>query len=331
MKRLYREYGIRLFIFQDDDFAARSHIQREWGHSFLDALDKAGLRGEVRWKISCRVDDIDEKHISLCRDHGLIAVYLGVESGSPAGLLTLNKRVTVDQNLRAVEILKQLGVAFDMGFMLFDPESTVETVRENIAFLRQTTTDGACPANFCKMLPYAGTPIEGCLRRQNRLKGTLSQPDYDFRDPRLDWYALFVLYTFRDRNFDHAGLVERLRLACFDAVLAKVFDAYTEADAYEKQLAALTARANASAFATLEAGLRFIADRREDGILADWPLLEYITRREWAQETEIQRELDHVVAVHNPDLARVWCTPPSRRSPFCETTDTLSRGTMPRE
>jgi radical SAM superfamily enzyme YgiQ (UPF0313 family) len=313
MQELFERDGVRFFIFQDDDFAANTQRQREWVAAFLDTLDQAHLTGQVGWKISCRVNDVDQDLICRCRERGLVAVYLGVESGSLTGLRTLNKHVTVEQNLEAIETLKRAGVAFDMGFMLFDPSSTLETIRENIDFLRQVTSDGACPANFCKMLPYAGTPIEAQLQNEGRLKGTVSQPDYDFLDSRLDWYALFVARVFRFRNFDRLGLVERLRLARFDQVLAQTFKAMPHAGQYEKALCALTARANAVALDTLEAGLGFVADRDVDSLATDWPLLSHLANQEWEAEIEIQRELDQVLATYNLDLLRAFAHEFSRR------------------
>jgi len=89
--------------------------------------------------------------MAACRRRGLVGVYLGVESGSPAGLRTMNKRVTVEQNLRAIAILKKLDLTCDMGFMLFDPDSTIDSVQENISFLHGVTGDGSCPASFRKV------------------------------------------------------------------------------------------------------------------------------------------------------------------------------------
>ena len=172
-----------IFSFQDDDFAARSPDQRRWLKAFLKELEESGLAGKVAWKISCRVDDLESEILQMMMDHGLIAVYLGVESGNDVGLQTLNKHVSVAQNLAAIDLLKQNNVAMAIGFMLFDPSSTIDTVRQNINFLRTVGEDGYFPINFCKMLPYAGTPIEARLRNEGRLKGTITQPDYGFGDP----------------------------------------------------------------------------------------------------------------------------------------------------
>ncbi|MGE5533650.1 MAG: B12-binding domain-containing radical SAM protein [Bacillota bacterium] len=313
MKSLFEADGVRLFIFQDDDFAAKTPQQRLWVDNFLQAMDDEHLTGLVRWKISCRVDDVEKEIFARLRDYGLMMVYLGVESGNPAGLKTLNKHVTVEQNEQAVNVLKSIDLAFDMGFMLFDPDSTVSTIRENIDFLKQITGDGTCPANFCKMLPYAGTPIEERLKKEGRLKGTISNPDYDFIDPRLDWYSLYIAMTFRFRNFDRLGLVERLRTARFDQLLAQAFEPSSKNKNYKMALRKITARANAVALDYLERALSFVESRDVKTLLADWSLLSNLADPQWSAEVEIQQDLDRILREYNQDLLRVFADEFSRR------------------
>jgi radical SAM superfamily enzyme YgiQ (UPF0313 family) len=302
MKDLHENDGVRFFIFQDDDFAAKSYRQRQWIKMFLDELDKTGLTGKIRWKISCRVDDIDLELLRYCRDHGLIAVFLGVESGNPDGLRTCNKLVTVDQNISAINTLKNIGVTFNMGFMLFDPNSTLETVSQNLDFLRRTLGDGSCAINFCKMLPYGGTPIEKRLRQEGRLKGSIDQPDYSFLEPRIDWYAFFVARSFRIRNFDSLGLIERIGVAKLDHTLAQEFKPANETEKYGKELKDITMRANSIALDVLERVLDFVKTRKINEIITDWSLLRLISERLWIEDIRLQNEMDKVLSIYNPIL-----------------------------
>ena len=96
----------------------------------------------------------------------------------PGRLKVLNKEMTVEQNLLAVKMLKQLGILVSYGFMLFDPSSTFESVRRNVGFLRQIVGDGRAAAVFSRMLPYGGTPIRTLLQKEGRLRGDLTHPDY---------------------------------------------------------------------------------------------------------------------------------------------------------
>jgi len=295
MQTLYTESGVRVFLFQDDDFAARTPRQRAWIHDFMDALVATGLAGdgkrEVGWKISCRVDDLTTEILEQMLAHGLVGVYLGVESGSEQGLKTLNKLVTVDQNRRAIELLKAHEVAMAMGFMLFDPGSTVETLRENIRFLREVGADGHFPINFCKMLPYAGTPIETDLRHAGRLRGTTARPDYSFEDPRVDWVAFLVHRIFSRRNFGGDGLVFRLQQADADVRFQRALTDRPIPEGFEPALRDLISRANLSAVDTLSDLLDGVVEHGPEPLIAEEQTLLALADREWRAEAAIETEL----------------------------------------
>jgi len=185
MSLLHEEQGTTIFLFQDDDFPLFGQVWRRWANEFVDELERTGLSQKVIWKMNCRADAVDRDLFIRMRDAGLYLVYMGLESGSEQGLETLHKQITVEQNLRAVNILKSIGLMFEYGFMLLDPSSTFESIRENINFLRTILADGCLPVTFCRMLPYDGTPIKDELVRTGRLRGDVCNPDYDFLDPRI--------------------------------------------------------------------------------------------------------------------------------------------------
>jgi hypothetical protein len=103
--------------------------------------------------------------------------------------------------------------------MLMDPWSTFDSIRNNVAFLEEFVGDGWSVAPFCRMLPYAGTPIRRQLEEQGRLLGSPFDPDYKFLDPRLDLFYDWVLATFHRRNFTSEGLCHLLRYGLFEARL----------------------------------------------------------------------------------------------------------------
>lgn len=296
MAMLYREKDVRLFLFQDDDFAARTTRQQEWLAAFLDGLAAAGLAHQVRWKISCRVDDLCPEILDAMLDHGLLAVYLGVESGSEQGLRALNKRVTVATNRAAINLLKSRNVALGIGFMLFDPSSTIETVRENLDFLKMIGDDGYFPINFCKMLPYAGTAVETELRAAARLKGTATQPDYDFLDPRLDVYAYLVKRIFARRNFSAEGSVARLTQADFEHRLAQSLGLVESLDDRHVTLRTLMARSNRLALETLNALLDMVVAYGSESLLEQRDALVALAEQEWQGEASVEADLDALLA-----------------------------------
>jgi len=303
MRYLFDARGVRLFLFQDDDFAAKTENQRDWVGRFLLALDRERLTGRIGWKISCRVDDIEPEIMTRCRDRGLLTVYLGVESGSASGLKTLNKHATVEQNLRSMRILKETGVDADMGFMLLDPGSTLESVRENVAFLREVADLGGPPICFVKTLPLAGTAMEKQLAEEGRLTGDPLRPDYRFLDPRLDHYALWITLRFSHRNSAPNGLVETLRIAHFDQLVARAFEPEPWTEEYGAKLRRLINHANESAISTLERTLEIVDECPDaDSVALAWRYLDRISAEDAAAQARMFRELDGVLERYSPTL-----------------------------
>src|SRR5688500_12031021 len=113
MRMLYEERGITIFLFQDDDFPLFGNVWRRWANEFVDELNRSGLPERVIWKMNCRADAVDRDLFIKMRDAGLYLVYMGLESGSEQGLETLHKQITVEQNLRAVDILKSIGLMWE--------------------------------------------------------------------------------------------------------------------------------------------------------------------------------------------------------------------------
>ena len=87
---------------------------------------------------------------------GCIRVYLGLESGSNETLRLMNKRVTVEQGIRAVHLFSQAGIGTAGFFMVGYPEETVESVEKTFSLVLSLPLDEAW---FTIPLPLPGTPL----------------------------------------------------------------------------------------------------------------------------------------------------------------------------
>lgn len=219
MEYLARERGVRLILFQDDDFLAGGKDARDWAITIARELIARRLHERLRFKLSCRSDEVREETIVPLLEAGLAHVYLGVEAGDPEALKTLNKHITPDVHFRAGALLRKLGLSFDFGFMLLEPWSTMSTVKNNLKFLREFCADGYTVAGFCRTLPYVGTPMEERMRAEGRLAGPALEADYRFLDPRLDVIWDFSLIAFTARNYGGEATWDRLRALTFEASL----------------------------------------------------------------------------------------------------------------
>jgi anaerobic magnesium-protoporphyrin IX monomethyl ester cyclase len=267
MRMLHEERGISIFLFQDDDFPLFGTVWRRWANEFVDELNHSGLPERVIWKMNCRADAVDRELFIKMRDAGLYLVYMGLESGSEQGLETLHKQITVEQNLRAVNILKSIGLMWEYGFMLLDPSSTFESVRENLNFLRTILDDGCLPVTFCRMLPYDGTPIKDELVRTGRLRGDICNPDYDFLDPRLADFYEGLTSVVNVRGWIHGLEAVTLQLATAwheVAVMERLFPELPGMAAYQTSLRRITKKSNDLLLSIVEDLSYVFSDAREN-------------------------------------------------------------------
>jgi anaerobic magnesium-protoporphyrin IX monomethyl ester cyclase len=252
MLYLLQHHGVRVILFQDDDFPLWGQAGRRWADELVARMYDAGLVDRVIWKISCRAEYVEHELFQKLRDAGLFLVYMGLESGTEQGLKVLNKQMSVEQNLAAVRTLKELDLNVSYGFMLFDPSSTFESIRENLAFLKNVTGDGRAAATFSRMLPYGGTPIRDALRNEGRLRGDLTRPDYDFLDLRLNEF--YRLLTSTVRPWIHKqGLTYQLDYAWDElTTVDRLARELQGVDEYRRALQSLTKESNERLFQHVE-------------------------------------------------------------------------------
>jgi radical SAM superfamily enzyme YgiQ (UPF0313 family) len=287
---LHRNRGVPIFLFQDDDFLAGGKNAKRWAMEIADLIAGAGCAGKIAFKISCRSDEIDEEILERLIAGGLTHVYMGVESGDEEGLINMSKRLKPEAHLKASRILKRFGLSFDFGFMLLDPYSTFRSIRQNVEFLEAFIGDGWTVAPFCRMLPYAGTPIKRRLESEGRLMGTPFEPDYRFLDPKLDLFYDWMVGTFYERNFTNQGLCHILRGLLFEAHL-RLSRCNRVSDAQRAYLHHLTAICNRVACYTLRSAADHIEATPLAALERDSGYLDRLTAHEKKEEARLIAEV----------------------------------------
>jgi radical SAM superfamily enzyme YgiQ (UPF0313 family) len=93
--------------------------------------------------------------IEMWKDCGDLAIFLGLESVTDEGLKAVNKKNTADNNVRAINILKDLGVGFTPNFIV-DPAWDLDDFKR----LRDWIEDiGAYNSGFSILTPLPGTDL----------------------------------------------------------------------------------------------------------------------------------------------------------------------------
>jgi len=304
MRYLLDEFDATVLLFQDDDFPMFGPAWHRWTRSLLDEIREQDLVGRMLWKINCRADAADPELLAEMRDAGLYLVYMGLESGSDKGLETLHKQITVTQNEAAVATMKELGLLFDFGFMMLDPSSTFESIEDNVAFLRRIVGDGSSPAEFCRMVPYDGTPIKDQLAAEGRLRGDVLNPDYDFLDPRIELFFQSVNEALNTTGWIHGlrALSPQLKFAWNEVAVMEGFTpSLPGLGGYRDRLQRITRESNETLMQVVDDLVAVCRDGAEPTFLPD----ELATRCEVYVDKLLEERSSFVVANQDELLAAV--------------------------
>ena len=205
MSHLYRDKGVRHFVFHDDNFLTPSTSAN---HRRIDALHHALVcRGvkNLAFTIKCRPCDLDQTVLAKLRKLGLIRVFLGIETATSEGLGCLGRGHTLDQGERALSLCDDLGISGQFNMLMFHPASTVSTIRSDLAFMRRHRQH---PINFGRAEIYAGTPLERRMIDEGRTVGDYLGRSYTLADPVADLAWGLAARVFHDRCWSTASLMQ---------------------------------------------------------------------------------------------------------------------------
>jgi len=137
---------------------------------------------------------------------GMIRMYVGIENASEPGCKHLNRRTSVAQLGAALDALAGAGIFTCYNLLVFEPDTTLQDVRDNIAFMRSHLRH---PVNFCRAEAYHGTPLHVRLQASGHLGGSYLGWDYRIRDDRAELLFRIFAAAFRERNFGAHGVANR--------------------------------------------------------------------------------------------------------------------------
>jgi radical SAM superfamily enzyme YgiQ (UPF0313 family) len=163
-------------------------------------IDHYGLVGK------CRPDCVTDAVADALVANRVIRMYVGIENASQAGQDHLNRRTHTAQLDNALRIMNRAGIFGCYNLLIFEPDTTLGDVRENIAFIRAHADN---PVNFCRAEPYHGTPLWERLSKNDELGGSWLGWDYHLHNAEAELLFRVTQTVFRQRNFDGNGVSNR--------------------------------------------------------------------------------------------------------------------------
>ncbi len=219
MAALWRD-GFRIFNFHDDNFFLRDRGEMlERVDGLRRALAERGV-GRIAFAVKCRPDSAHPDVLAALQELGLFRLFLGIEAGTEQSLRQLGRAQSLSDNVSALDTIRTLGLHAAFNLLMFNPDSTIEDVLGNVAFLEQHAD---IPLNWCRTEVYSGTPLETRLRAQGRLLGDYWGYNYTIRDPRAEAACRVAITAFWNRNFTLDGLHHRAMFVDYEVHLVEHF------------------------------------------------------------------------------------------------------------
>jgi anaerobic magnesium-protoporphyrin IX monomethyl ester cyclase len=150
MERLYAK-GVRSFFFVDDNFT----VNKRRAIEFCDGVLARGLKN-IDFKVSSRVDTVDEELMTHLKAIGCSRISLGVESSQQRHLDFLKKGVSVAQIVKTLETANRVGLPVFAYVILGFPGQTRKEMLEEVKFVKRHHVEYA---SFSVLTVYPKTEL----------------------------------------------------------------------------------------------------------------------------------------------------------------------------
>ncbi len=263
MADLYHHRQIEIFIFHDDNFflPTRSHNLRRIG-SLADALEIRGVRN-FSTVVKARPNDLDSEVMSLLRERlGLLRIYVGIESNSEQGLLTLGRGVGSEQNEAALDLVERFGVFACFNTLIFDPSTRIKDLETNLAFMEKFAV---VPQNFGRVELYAGTPLLALMQAERRCRGDYLEWDYEIADADAQRIFELAMQCFYVRNFSEEAAPHLLMGTRFVVEVAARFHPHAFRESWRRSVRKLNLDLTLDSVKGMRGIIAFVKARRPRG------------------------------------------------------------------
>ncbi len=290
MVALKKDRGIEIFVFHDDNFFVPGHRKNvERFTALADALEARSI-GAFATVVKARPTDVDPAVFDVLKHRlNCIRAYIGIETDADQGLRTLRRWAKSKQNHTSIEIIRSLDMYTCFNVLLFDPDTTLESIEINLDFMEYAAE---CPFNFGRVELYAGTPLLARMQSEGRCRGDYMQWDYDLGSPEVERVFELSMRAFGYRNFGNDALANRIMGTRFDIEVCRHF----HRDAFEPAWHEEGKRLSRALGIDSARGMRRILEHVRSSRTGDDAMVEELTRE--------LREVEHVIREQARALAR---------------------------
>ena len=191
------ENGTKIIKFYDDLFITNKKRLK----AIADRIIENNLHRKVRFTCWIRSDSITAEVAEILKSMNMVSVEIGLESGCERSLNYLKGgSVTIEDNWRAVNLLKDSGIQTNATFIIGSPDETEEEIMQTYNFIKECRLD---TVTVNRLVPFPGTAIWDYALKRN-----LVSTD-------MDWSKIYAINLSERLNLEHlTSLLKKIRRLC---------------------------------------------------------------------------------------------------------------------
>ena len=187
-----KRFDIESFMFFDDLFL----YNKKRAIEFCQLKEKSPLK-DMEWTASARVDSLNDELLLALKKSNCIDLGVGFESASQNILDFYNKKITIEQSQKAIDLCKKYDMALNgASFMIGAPDETLETVKESVDFCRKNGL--RYEPHF--VTPYPKTPLYDYAIQKNLIKDELGYIKKISKYGNTNYIILNLTHNFTDQE-----------------------------------------------------------------------------------------------------------------------------------
>ena len=141
---------------------------KEWFKSFCQAKPR---NLNIHYTNYVDAKGVDEEVARLLVEMGCVSVFVGMEAGDQTMLENMNKRSTIEDNLRAMEILHKYRLGVIVGVVVGVPGESKESLHRTLEFLKSISDyDNFDRFEWGTVVPFPGSKANTMLRQHPDLR-----------------------------------------------------------------------------------------------------------------------------------------------------------------
>lgn len=166
MERAMDRYDVRNFDFYD----LTAVVRKDWIVTFARKL--AARRWNITWQIPAgtRSEALDEEVVNLLAASGCRNVAYAPESGSPAVLARVKKKVNLGRMKDSMRAAVRAGLRVKCNLIMGFPDETVAEALETLRLCHELAALGIDDVNVTPFCPYPGSALFDQLRASGRIR-----------------------------------------------------------------------------------------------------------------------------------------------------------------